>query len=277
MADLHAFNASLLTQSEFLPGVEIKRWKISQAQVNYHSPDKHTLSMYIKGGETSYRSDQVGRKGGPNSLCQMPQGQASDWHINGLIEFAHLYFTDKALKQYAALNFDDDVRFIDLRDLTYKQDPKLSGLFTEYLNICEHKEQAFSLATEQLLYAILHHILTHYNGFHIKDQTINGGLSPFNMRRIKTAIYDCLHEKLTLADMAEIVNLSPFHFARMFKISFGVSPAEFVMLARLEKVKEHLAGPLSLSEISAATGFSHQSHMAYAFKKATGITPSQYQ
>lgn len=276
MVDFQASNALPLAQSNFLTGIETRRWKISRNQVNYLRPDTHTLSMYIKGGETSYRSNHSTKKGRPKALCQMPQGQASKWHINDDIEFAHLYFTDKVLKQYAAMNFDFDVRFIELQDLTYQQDAKLSNMFTEYLSISERNKELFSLASEQLLHSIFHHIVNHYNGFRIKDEPINGGLSPFNMRRIKSAIYERLHEKLTISEMAELINLSPFHFARMFKISFGISPAEFVMLARVERVKHYLAKSLPLSEISTLTGFSHQSHMTYAFKKATGTTPANY-
>lgn len=76
--------------------------------------------------------------------------------------------------------------------------------------------------------------------------------------------------------MASVTQLSNFHFAKMFKCSFGISPAAFVRLFRIEKIREMLNGQSSLADISVAPGFAQQSHMTQAFKSQTGITPVQY-
>ena len=234
------------------------------------------MSLYLKGGESSFRTDQPTNKGAPGKLTLMPQNHESDWSINSEIEFVHLYFTDTILKKYAAVNFDCDIRSIDLQDLTYKKDMQLQKLFLEYCHTYESHHYIPPLFSEQILYNIFHHIINQYNSFVMKDDKIRAGLSTFHLRKIKSMINDCLHEKLTIDRLAKEVGLSHFHFAKMFKLSVGEPPACFISRLRIERVKQYLKTNSTISEISVSTGFSQQSHMTQQFKKVTGMTPSFY-
>jgi AraC family transcriptional regulator len=269
-------NAKIIDQIDLQSNVAIARWRIDKNRVNYNKQDSHTLSLYVEGGETSFRSDQPTNKGSSGKLTLMPQNHESNWKINGEIEFIHLYFTDTILKQYAAINFDCDVRRIDLQDHTYKTDISLQKIFLAYCQICESNDYTSPLFSEQMLYHIFHHLISHYNGFRVKEDLIRGGLSTSHIRKIKTMINDCLDEKLTIDKLANEIGLSHFHFAKMFKVSFGESPAYFINRLRIEKVKQYLKTPRTIAEISASTGFSQQSHMSQQFKKITGMTPSLY-
>jgi AraC family transcriptional regulator len=269
-------NAEIVEQIDLESNVAISRWKIDENRVNYNKHDSHTLSLYVKGGESSFRADQPMNKGAPGKLTLMPQNHESDWTINGEIDFVHLYFTDTILKQYAAINFDCDIRHISLQDLTYKQDIQLQKLFLQYCQVYKSHNYTSPLFSEQMLYNIFHHIISQYNAFGIKAHKIRGGLSILHIRKIKSMINDCLSEKLTIDRLANEVGLSHFHFAKMFKLSFGDSPACFINRLRIERVKEYLKTPSKISEISAATGYSQQSHMTQQFKKMTGVTPSIY-
>jgi len=269
-------NAEIVEQVDLASNIATSRWKIDKNQVNYHKHDSHTLSLYVNGGESSFRTDQPTNKGAPGKLTLMPQSHESDWSINGAIEFIHLYFTDSILKQYAAINFDCDIRHIDLQDLTYKKDIQLQKLFLEYCHVYESHNYISPLFSEQLLYSIFHHLINQYNGFGMKANKINGGLSTFHIRKVKAMINDCLSEKLTIDRLANELGLSHFHFAKMFKLSLGESPAYFINRLRIERVKQHLKTKSTISEISASTGFSQQSHMTQQFKRITGITPSIY-
>lgn len=269
-------NAEAVDQIDLVDSVAISRWAIDRNLVHYQKEDSHTLSIYVRGGDTSHRADQVANKGAPGKLCLMPQGHQSDWHINGKIEFLHLYFADSTLKQYAASHLDSDVRHIDLQDLTYADDPILQKHLIDYVSACEANRHLSPLHAEQTLHEIFNRLITAHNGSHLKQTSVQGGLSPTHIRTLRAAIWDQLHTKLTIAQLAELVNLSPFHFARMFKLSFGTSPAHYITRARIEKTRALLQGQHSLAEISALVGFNQQSHMSAQFKKATGFTPAAY-
>ena len=262
---------------DFSNGVGIKHWSMDQGnQISYQKNDSHTLSIYLKGGEKNYRSDAADQKGSPGKICLMPQGQSSQWEIKGKVEFAHLYFTDSMLKRYAASSFGTDVRFIELTNLLFQEDQKLQHILRKNLLICREMELCSPFWLEQSIYQVMHHLLEKYNGYQLNCDTVKGGLSPFHIRIIREIIADEMSNKLSIERLAAKVDLSPFHFARMFKLSFGESPASYITRIRIEKIKHLLAKKTSLVDISLQTGFTHQSHMTQHFKKLTGLTPAIY-
>ena len=102
-------------------------------------------------------------------------------------------------------------------------------------------------------------------------------LSPAQKRDIADYIHANLTSNISVSDLAELVQMSPSHFARAFKISFGVTPYRFVMRERIAGAKGMLASTkLSSSQVSMAFGFASQSHFVKVFRQFTGVTPKQY-
>jgi AraC family transcriptional regulator len=92
-------------------------------------------------------------------------------------------------------------------------------------------------------------------------------------------IHENYARELTLSDIAAAVNLSPFHLARLFKRTLGVSPYQYVLQVRVTSARSLLVagtGGSSLAEIAAAVGFADQSHLTRHFKRVTGVTPRQF-
>ncbi|WP_417466129.1 helix-turn-helix domain-containing protein [Kordiimonas sp.] len=269
-------NAEIVDRIDLFNEVAISRWTIDRNSVAYEKSDSHTLSLYLKGGETSCRADQHGNYGAAGRLCLMPQGHASHWHIGGRVEFAHLYFSDAFLKHYTASQLDQDVRLIELQDLTYQDDAQLKNLLLTYMGRCSIDRHCSSIGTEQVLMQIFSHLIRQYNAFKLKPPAIKAGLSEHHRKKIRAAIADRLNEKLTITELASLTGLSPYHFARMFNLTFGEGPAQYIVRQRVERAKELLGTNASLALISADLGFSHQSHMTAQFRSITGITPGAY-
>jgi AraC family transcriptional regulator len=257
-------------------GITAGQWRVNKQAVSYERASGHTLSLYLAGGEGSYRLDSRLHKGGPGCVSIMPQGHRSQWHIERPTEFIHCYISDAGLTQFAASTLNVDVRCVELRDLLYANEPQLQQLMTHFLQLSRDTSAYSLLAQEQCGNEIFNRLLIQHNVFHLKKQQISGGLSVTHMRIINEMIHCRLSSKLTLDELAQRVNLSPFHFARMFKISFGTSPAQYITLNRLQQAKLLLNGQDSLADISLQTGFSHQSHMTSQFKQVFGLTPARY-
>lgn len=259
-----------------LPGVETRHWWVKPGNtVSYLSEEKHTLSLYLEGGSKNFRADKPDRKGAPGKICLMPQSQDSQWIINGTVEFVHLYFSDERLKQFAAQCFDMDVRLVDISALLFVDDAQLRTLFFNHFLAQQHSLTS-PLKSEEALHELLFHLLSHYNGNATKNIHLKGGLSACHRIKVRDYIHDNVSQKLCIDDMAKLTNLSPFHFARMFKLSLGLSPTNYVTLVRINLIKQQLQRNKSLADITYDAGFSQQSHMTQFFKKLTGLTPSVY-
>ena len=103
------------------------------------------------------------------------------------------------------------------------------------------------------------------------------GLPVATLRRVLEHIDTNLHRLPKLTELSTVGHMSAFHFARLFKLSTGLSPHRFVVGRRIEYAKRLLAkDDLSITAISRVVGFRTPSHFATVFRRTTGATPSAY-
>jgi AraC family transcriptional regulator len=106
---------------------------------------------------------------------------------------------------------------------------------------------------------------------------MRGGLSGWQRRIVAQHIEEHLAASISLADLAKLARLSPFHFARAFKQSFGMPPHRYHTSRRIEQAKVLMATlSRSVTEIALDVGFSETSSFTAAFRKLTGQTPTAY-
>src|SRR5262249_10872025 len=99
-------------------------------------------------------------------------------------------------------------------------------------------------------------------------------LSSKQLERVGTFVRTNLASELTIDRLAMLVNMSPFHFARCFKQTTGLTPHQFVTRERIERAKTMLAqGRQPIGDIGMAVGFSSQSHFADVYRRVTGTSP----
>jgi AraC-like DNA-binding protein len=83
-------------------------------------------------------------------------------------------------------------------------------------------------------------------------------------------------EKLDLAAIARSANYSKYHFFRLFKEMYGVTPLHYTTSLRIEKSKMLLAQDLTILEVANLIGFDSPTSFSAVFKKYTHINPSQF-
>lgn len=82
---------------------------------------------------------------------------------------------------------------------------------------------------------------------------------------------------LTLAELAQAVNLSPSHLYHLFRSEIGMSQTRYLKMLRIKRAKKLLEMTfMSVKEIAAAVGASDGSHFVRDFKKHYNMTPTQY-
>jgi AraC family transcriptional regulator len=107
---------------------------------------------------------------------------------------------------------------------------------------------------------------------------VRGGLAAWQQRTAAAYIEEHLSEPISLTTLAKLVRLSPYYFCRTFKQSFGVPPHRYHSNRRIERAKELLMErKQSITDVALAVGFGETSSFSAAFRKATGVTPTDYQ
>lgn len=101
-----------------------------------------------------------------------------------------------------------------------------------------------------------------------------------NYIRIEKAIAyikEHFKEQPSLEDVAAVVNLSPFHFQRLFSQWAGVSPKKFMQYLSIGYAKQLLKEQgASLLETSHAAGLSGTGRLHDLFINIEGMTPGEY-
>ena len=102
------------------------------------------------------------------------------------------------------------------------------------------------------------------------------GLTHTQLQQVLDYIHAHLERDLSLAELAEVINISPTYFASLFKQAIEVSPHQYVVQQRVERAKLMLSKTdLAIADIALQVGFSSQSHLNQQFKRLTGMTPKQ--
>ena len=89
-----------------------------------------------------------------------------------------------------------------------------------------------------------------------------------------------LNPELTLAQLAEALNIQPKYLSQVINEKLGKNFFDFVNCYRIEEAKAKLVNPpdekITVLEVLYDVGFNSKSSFNAAFKKATGMTPSQF-
>ena len=133
------------------------------------------------------------------------------------------------------------------------------------------------LYVETLTIGVTLHLLSAYAIARPKIPRARGKLNAFQLRRVVDLIMDSLGDEVSVIAMAEQANVSPFHFARMFRKTVGVTPHQFVIRQRVHRSMALLdKGGLPLGQVAAESGFCDQAHFTHAFRRVLGVTPARY-
>jgi YesN/AraC family two-component response regulator len=116
-------------------------------------------------------------------------------------------------------------------------------------------------------------------GFELLDDKKNA-----LVEKIKTTIINLIHgkdnetlnTKLSVF-LQESIDVDYHYLSTAFSAAEGLTIEKYVILQRIERVKELLQyDELNLSEIADSLGYSSVQHLSQQFKKVTGLTPSAY-
>lgn len=103
------------------------------------------------------------------------------------------------------------------------------------------------------------------------------GLLGWQQRRCTEYLRDHLAENVTIEELARLVRLSPFHFARLFKASTGLPPAAYQRRLRCQRAQEMLrSSDFEIGQIAFSVGYETPQAFARMFRAETGTSPTEW-
>jgi AraC family transcriptional regulator len=97
------------------------------------------------------------------------------------------------------------------------------------------------------------------------------------LRKIEDYVRTNLAESISIEKLAELAELSPFHFSRVFKQATGMTPLQFVTRERMLQAQRLIRETTrTLIEIALEVGYTSPSHFAQVFRRMVGVTPTEF-
>jgi AraC family transcriptional regulator len=185
------------------------------------------------------------------------------------------FFLEKARE---ALGADAAAQAGELVERCGPADPRIRGVACALRAEFRSRSLPSPLFLESLARVIAIHLARNYCGVKaLSAGRVAGsgaGLSAGKLERVQAFIEQHLGETLRIERLAATVHMSPFHFARLFKLAAGLAPHAYVTSRRVERAKELLSNAgLPLVHVAANVGFQTQGHFTEVFRRHAGITP----
>lgn len=183
------------------------------------------------------------------------------------------------VKQVAEETLERDGDRLELMPQFQARNPQLEAIGQMIATEAQHRQAQGQnrLYLDSLAHILAVNLLRDYSTTATPIPVYDGGLPPHQLRRVLDYIEAHLSQDIKLADVAQQLDLSPFHFSRLFKQSIGLSPHQYLLQQRVEKAKGLLQRTdRRIIDIALECGFSSHSHLSKLFRQFTGITPKAF-
>jgi len=235
-----------IAEKYYSPGTRIAR----------HSHDSFVLSFPLAGSFvesnsiSSYTCDKHG-------LSINPEGES---HANDFARAARCLVI--ASRSAAAARF--------VREPAYFRDPKTIGLALRVYHELLNPDDVTALMTQGLILEMLASASREKMAVRLSGQ-------PHWLARVRDHIHDNLSENHDLKALSEIAGVHQTTLCRQFRRYYDRPIGDYVRELRICRSMSELADrDKSVADIALGAGFYDQSHFANAFKRYTGMTPSEF-
>ncbi len=243
----------------------------SHQELQIFVPFKHS-SFVVNCHSATGQQQNASFREGDISLLGCGQAHSVEWGKSSLV--ASFYLTPEFIERAAADSTHGKIEIVPQYGV---RDSFIQHLGLALLQGRQAGEISPQIYAESLAHVLGVHLLRNYSTAKIAAQQTTSGLPPQKLRRAAEFINAHLSQDIRLSEIAAELELSPFHFGRMFKRTTGQTPYQYLLEQRIERGKRLLTdAQLPLVEIALQLGFSSQSHFTQVFHRFTGSTPNQY-
>jgi AraC family transcriptional regulator len=282
-------NPSLSTSVGFDWGHLTVRARLEPASCRYlHIPATLNPWLVLTTGGGPRKTEVRGKSGwkgalsGPGNLAVTSPGKATEirWDRGdgSGIETIHVCLDAALFYRFAAGNAGCDPARVEIIDGFAQQDPLLESIISSLGAELKQPDKSGRLFLDSAAQMIVALLLRKYCAFPLAIPTRKARLSARKLRLVQDYIHSELATRLTLEDIAASIDMSAYHFARMFKATTGQTPHAYVTRLRIECAQELLRTTpnRSLPALARQVGFASKSHFSATFLRLTGLSPHSF-
>lgn len=271
----------LSSQNQGWENIRVEQFQHPPGEGQFHYSDEHAIClslaprpvrfMQIKGGRTHtslYGKGDISLT--PAKVPFFARWDSDDHYLQ--IRIASGFIQNVARE---ALEMNPDR--LELLPEFRIRDSQIEAIGMMLLAELQQENLGGRLYIESLANILAVHLLRQYSASKLRLAIYEGGLPDRQLMLVLEYINEHLDREIKLADLAQLLDMSQFHFSHMFKQAIGTSPYQYLLQQRVERAKQLLKqSERSIAEIALDCGFNSHSHLSKQFRQLTGITPKAY-
>lgn len=235
------------------------------AQAHEHAHDYHQLVLSLS-GSAEFEVEGSGGEVSRMRACLVPG-------------YADHEFAGKGDNRMLIIDLDEqDLSADDPRLLAQLfETPRYPSLDADFHNLLNYAGAELArYGSDPLLARALGGVLLRALHLRVFGDAKHQPKGPLDIARLDAHIENNLARRITVAELAQVVCLSPSHFHVQFKDSVGLTPHQYLLKSRLDRAARLLReSPLPLVRIAEECGFSSQSALTTATRRYLGLTPKR--
>jgi AraC family transcriptional regulator len=206
----------------------------------------------------------------------IPEGVDGHWDFGGGVTVSHVYLPADRLQSCA--NLLTSGKPVELVPRVGFEDPTTVRLLRILSQEAVQNDASSRLFVEQAIDLLCIHLVRAHSSFGAWAVPIpRSGLADWQVKRVTDFMRAHLDQDIGLSDLADVLDLSRFHFCTAFRFATGCTPYQWLTRERMKHAQRLLADPkLSITEIALLVGYQTPSAFATAFRKTVGVTPSAF-
>jgi AraC family transcriptional regulator len=214
----------------------------------------------------------------PGTINLTPPGVEGTWEASASSRAAVVVIRPEFISRAIEEHWGADSSKVEIKRQFLIRDPVIEAITLNLARESAGGSPAGRLYVESGCEFLAHHLIYRYSSLSRTPLRSMGGLSSRRLRLVLEYIEDMLGQPIKLRELAALAGISARHFERAFRQSTGSSPHAYVMEKRLYRARDLLINlpELPIEQIALRLGFSSSSHFSSAFRRHTGLTPTNF-
>jgi AraC-like DNA-binding protein len=265
-------------QFQYIKSQHLDQVTVLQAQMNDFSYGKHAHEEFSFGvtlaGRQDFFANGTFHRSHPGNIILFNPNEVHDGHsgVDDTLQYRMLYIHPDQLEPMlscAGIKHSQDFQIVDNK----LDDPLLRQHILNIALLIENKAKD-KLQQECELYQMAERIAQQYGEYSPQHK---GRKVDRLLLQVRDFIHDNIQSDMSLDEISQHANLSKYHFLRMFRQQFGITPHQYILNCRINRAREDLESGVPLDDVVFEYGFTDLSHFNRRFKPIYGMTPRQYQ